>query len=336
MSGFDLHPEELLDRVRRGRASVAERDQVRAHLRSCEACSFEHALLAESARDATPSAGDGERARRIAQAAVASLEAAGARAALGARAARAGATRASGGKAPRRVAALLAVAIVSSLATAAAAAVMTQPAWLMRILPAAIGGEPETAREEPAARRARKKPVRMATALKPEAAVRSALAGLKRHGLPDREDWKGALTNAEPGEPVLVQRLDEIDSYYFIVPYERSRRGVTAAVAVDARFGSYRQAIALPPGGSSILTGLTSNEVISETVGRTLQLEGRNGRFTVRKEAYSLYPTLVWRPCLESLSPFVPFHMLTVGSHQIYVRIDKRIFTSLHINTPGI
>ena len=174
MSGFDLHPEELLDRVRRGRASVAERDQVRAHLRSCEACSFEHALLAESARDATPSAGDGERARRIAQAAVASLEAAGARAALGARAARAGATRASGGKAPRRVAALLAVAIVSSLATAAAAAVMTQPAWLMRILPAAIGGEPETAREEPAARRARKKPVRMATALKPEAAANLA------------------------------------------------------------------------------------------------------------------------------------------------------------------
>ena len=196
--------------------------------------------------------------------------------------------------------------------------------------------DPDPPAKRPGAQARAEKRASGETLLKPEAAVRSALAGLKRHGLPDREDWKGALTNAEPGEPVLVQRLDEIDSYYFIVPFERSRRGVTAAVAVDARFGSYRQAIALPPGGSSILTGLTSNEVISETVGRTLQLEGRNGRFTVRKEAYSLYPTLVWRPCLESLSPFVPFHMLTVGSHQIYVRIDKRIFTSLHINTPGI
>ena len=162
MSGFDLHPEELLDRVRRGRASVAERDQVRAHLRSCEACSFEHAVLAESARDATQRAGDGERARRIAQAAVA---------ALGTRAERAGGARVSGGKARRRVAALLAVAVVSSLATAAAAAVMTQPAWLMRILSAGIVGEPEAARDEPVARTLRKKPVRTAEALQPEVAA---------------------------------------------------------------------------------------------------------------------------------------------------------------------
>ncbi len=169
MSGFDLHPEELLDRVRRGRASVAERDQVRAHLRSCEACSFEHAVLAESARDAAPSAGDGERARRIAQAAVASLEAVGTSAA---RDARAGGEGGSRRKAPRRLAALLAVAVVSSVATAAAAAVMTQPAWLMRILPAAMGGEPAAAREEPAARTVRKKPVRTVEARKPEVAAK--------------------------------------------------------------------------------------------------------------------------------------------------------------------
>jgi hypothetical protein len=169
VSGFDLHPEELLDRVRRGRASVAERDQVRAHLRSCEACSFEHAVLAESARDAAPSAGDGERARRIAQAAVASLEAVGTSAA---RDARAGGEGGSRRKAPRRLAALLAVAVVSSVATAAAAAVMTQPAWLMRILPAAMGGEPAAAREEPAARTVRKKPVRTVEARKPEVAAK--------------------------------------------------------------------------------------------------------------------------------------------------------------------
>jgi hypothetical protein len=63
---------------------------------------------------------------------------------------------------------------------------------------------------------------------------------------------------------------------------------------------------------------------------------GRQGRLVVRPEAHCLYPALVWRPCLESLSPFFPFHMLTVGDHRIYVRVDGRLFTTLHINLPGI
>jgi hypothetical protein len=172
--------------------------------------------------------------------------------------------------------------------------------------------------------------------LTPSAAIKSALAGLQRHGLPERKDWKRALDNTEPGTPVLVQRLDEIDSYYFIVPLLRSRRRVTAAVAVDARFGDYRQAIAVPARGSGILTALDRKAVLNETVGRTIDLGGRLGRLTVRKESYCLYPVLLWRPCLESLSPFVPFHMLTVGDHRIYVRLDGRIFTKLHIDTPGI
>ena len=109
-----------------------------------------------------------------------------------------------------------------------------------------------------------------------------------------------------------------------------------AAVAVDARFGDYRQAIALPRGGSSILTALDSKTVLRETLERPIELGDRAGRLIVRRESYCLYPTLVWRPCLESLSPFVPFHMITAGDYRIYVRLDGRIFATLHINTPGI
>jgi hypothetical protein len=174
------------------------------------------------------------------------------------------------------------------------------------------------------------------TLLTRRAAIRSAVGGLRVHRLHERDDWRNALDGAEPLRPVLVQRLDEIDSYYFIVPFSQPRKGVTVAVAVDARFGDYRQAIALPPGGNSIVTQLDSETVIDHVVGRTLQLQGRDGRLPVRKDAYCLYPTLVWRPCLESLSPFVPFHMLAVGDHRIYVRVDSRIFTTLHLDTPGI
>ena len=172
--------------------------------------------------------------------------------------------------------------------------------------------------------------------LRPATAIKNALAGLERHGLPGRKEWKWALDDTEPGTPVLVQRLDEIDSYYYIVPLVRGRLGVTAAVAVDARFGDYRQAIALPRGGSSILTALDSKRVLRETLERPIDLGDRAGRLIVRREAYCLYPTLVWRPCRESLSPFVPFHMVTVGNHRIYVRLDGRIFAGLRLHNPGI
>jgi hypothetical protein len=172
--------------------------------------------------------------------------------------------------------------------------------------------------------------------LRPGTAIKNALAGLERHGLPERKDWKWALDDTEPGTPLLVQRLDEIDSYYYIVPLTRGRLGVTAAVAVDARFGDYQQAIALPRGGSSILTALDSKTVLRETLERPIDLGDRAGRLTVRREAYCLYPTLVWRPCRESLSPFLPFHMVTVGSHRIYVRLDARIFAGLRLYNPGI
>ena len=56
----------------------------------------------------------------------------------------------------------------------------------------------------------------------------------------------------------------------------------------------------------------------------------------VRKEAFCLYPALVWRPCLESLSPFYPFHLVTVGDHRIYIRVDGRVFTKLHTNIAGV
>jgi hypothetical protein len=40
------------------------------------------------------------------------------------------------------------------------------------------------------------------------AAARAASAGLKAYGLYDRDRWRQALSSTEPGDPVLVQRLD--------------------------------------------------------------------------------------------------------------------------------
>jgi TolA-binding protein len=123
MTSADLHPEDLLDRVRRGQATGAERERVDAHLASCAACRFEQAVLAASMRDASPQPGDGARARSIEQAALAALEERGL---LGASVAH---------KRRRRAGAWITAIAASSIATAAAAAVITHPPWLERLIP---------------------------------------------------------------------------------------------------------------------------------------------------------------------------------------------------------
>lgn len=48
MTRIDLHPDDLFDRLRAGRATDNERERLRAHLKSCAACRLEQALLADS------------------------------------------------------------------------------------------------------------------------------------------------------------------------------------------------------------------------------------------------------------------------------------------------
>jgi hypothetical protein len=58
MSRVDLHPEELLDRVRSGMATEEERLRVDAHLASCAACSIEQTLYVQTERSTAPRPSD--------------------------------------------------------------------------------------------------------------------------------------------------------------------------------------------------------------------------------------------------------------------------------------
>jgi hypothetical protein len=160
-----------------------------------------------------------------------------------------------------------------------------------------------------------------------------AVAGLKQYGLFERKDW-GALRKAKAQPGVLVQRLDRIDSYYALVPFETNGRTVAFA-AVDGRWGDYMQAVLLPK-AQPAKSRLTLAQAFKSIVGKRLNLGERRGRLLVRKEAVCMYPHLVWRPCLESLSPYYPFYMFTIGNDRIYVRIDGAVFTSLTLDMKGI
>jgi hypothetical protein len=167
----------------------------------------------------------------------------------------------------------------------------------------------------------------------PEWASNSARAGLKSYGLYDRADWSAILHGTEPGEPALVQRLDRLDRYYYIVPFLRSRARATALALVDGIQGDYRQCAGLQK--PQAVRTRTSREILKRHVGMTYDLPDQRGELVVRREAATLYPLLVWKPCVESLSPYYPFHMIVVGDHRLYIRTDGKVFTELHDAGPG-
>jgi hypothetical protein len=167
-------------------------------------------------------------------------------------------------------------------------------------------------------------------------AIESAQSGIKLHGLNERKWFKNSLSKSSPGEPVLVQRLDRLDDYYYIVPFDVSNKNSNTLVSIDAKYGDYKQSVVLPEPKPHLISAYDKKIVMKDVISNRFTLDKQIGRLIVRPEAYCLYPTLVWKPCRESLSPFWPFHMYTIGSHHIYVRIDGAIFTHLTDDIKGI
>jgi hypothetical protein len=160
-----------------------------------------------------------------------------------------------------------------------------------------------------------------------EHAAQRAHEALRAYGLAERPAYEKVLGRALTGEPVLVQRLDLPDSFYWITPM-RAGDETPLAVLIDARSGLYMQS-AVHTGEGSVFRMRPRAQVMKTLVGTVVELPAWRGRVAVREEAICPYPTLVWKPCRESLSPLYPFHMFTIGADRIYVRVDGAVFTSL-------
>jgi TolA-binding protein len=117
MNRVDLHPEDLLDRTRRGIASAQEVQRLHAHLESCPACRYEYTLARDCAEGAAELPGDEALLVRVRAGA--------------ARALRTSALSRQGGRLRRRPSRvlLLAAAAVVLLATLTAGATFARRAW---------------------------------------------------------------------------------------------------------------------------------------------------------------------------------------------------------------
>jgi hypothetical protein len=182
-------------------------------------------------------------------------------------------------------------------------------------------------REAKMVRRPPREVKRLEPFLTPEAARKAAADYAKALLAEDDEPAQDPLVNASPGEPVLVQRLDREDDYFYIVPFENGGK-ITSRMAIDAKAGRLKEVQWIEDLSSTLPPWRSPDEFLKRYVGDPYppraadEGTSRGPSPVVRRETLGVHPVLVWRPCPESRSLFAPFHLLINGDQLVYVKVD--------------
>ena len=180
-----------------------------------------------------------------------------------------------------------------------------------------------------------------------EQAVELALRGIEEHRLNKEGVLSKVLQHSRPTHAQLVHRLDRPDDFYYLVTLHHGDKA-TALVRLDALEGTFQGVHALKENEHHGIVEEIAEHVIDvikhrehptiidresmlhALLAHPIDLGPELGQLRIREGAFCIYPTLVWRPCMESRSPYYPFYQVTVGSSVIYVGYDGRIYPALH------
>ena len=138
---------------------------------------------------------------------------------------------------------------------------------------------------------------------------------------------KFALHAAEPKSPTLVQRIDRKDAYYFIVSFNIGSRE-TARFIIDGFGGKLTEASGVTESEQALPRYVTSDEALDRML-RVRTASKMKWPFEFRREHVGVHPVLVWKPCRQSASPFLPFYQFSVGDSLVYLRVDGQLFSAL-------
>jgi hypothetical protein len=145
--------------------------------------------------------------------------------------------------------------------------------------------------------------------------------------------WIDAARDTVPGEPMLVTRLNHPADHHFIVPMLRAGRP-TLLLILDAYDGAYRESTLVRTEGSHSLAERRA-QLEAMLASGTIAIDGNSEPIPVWPETTSVFPSLTWRPCLESLSPYLPFLHIHTGNRQLHLRLDGQIFGEISIRFSG-
>ena len=141
--------------------------------------------------------------------------------------------------------------------------------------------------------------------------------------------WDNALGDSERHAiPMLVQRLDHDDDIYQIVTLSKSQ-GITARIAIAGDDGRLLEVEGVQQAGASLPAYVDPLDVLQ----RAAKAHPAPGSAVFRPEMVGRHPVLVWKPCSESTSRFLPFWLVTIRDRLLYIRVDGAVFT--HLTTTG-
>ena len=127
-----------------------------------------------------------------------------------------------------------------------------------------------------------------------KAAVETARQGIERYGLDKTPDVAAALAAGHVADPVLVKRLDMPEHDYYLVTWA-DEQGIRLIAQVDAVTGALASAAPLQQPLPRLM--------IDASEARRLVIENLDPDVIGE-------PQIVWYPCRESASSFLPFYQI--------------------------
>lgn len=153
----------------------------------------------------------------------------------------------------------------------------------------------------------------MSPRISPEAAQQEARRAIGQVVMQDRPDLAGAIAAGRAGPAVHVQRLDAPEQGYYLVPW-RDERGIVLIVQVDAERGQMSSlALQSMPLQQLVLPPAEVERCVAEQLDVPVLAE----------------PTLVWMPCRESASSFLPLYRVAVEGGSVFVAMDGTVHRRL-------
>jgi hypothetical protein len=162
----------------------------------------------------------------------------------------------------------------------------------------------------------------------PPEIVERAQAEARRLG--EATNWKPAFVESIAETPLLVLRRDKTDADYYIVSF-RARTGITARLRMNAHTGRYAEGIGIDKSGDLLKAFLTPDQAqrkvarVLDTARKGKKKKSANRRQPSNQLLIALDPFLLWQPCAQSLSPFLPFYRFSVPGEEIYLRVDGKV-----------
>jgi hypothetical protein len=152
-----------------------------------------------------------------------------------------------------------------------------------------------------------------------ETAKQYSLWQLTNGGFYDPAKFTRMMVGPSPGKPLLVQELETKD-FWWIVPFMEAGKKNTGVMRLNAKNAGFLDAsFAMYTDQPFNLTGLSFKKISNLLM----------DKYGVIRSKIDIEDILVWKPCVQSYSPFLPFYKVKAGKRTCYVRLDGKVFSRL-------